>query len=117
MKEYIRLIKQLNDIITKHNFEFYIPRNANICITFLENTDFKEQFYFILNSNYTIENFTDKLEEHLNLENTDSTAIFMYQKLRKTPLTLKETIDEAERRTNLLIRFAEILKKYKEITL
>ena len=117
MKEYIQLIKQLNDIIAKHDFEFYIPRNANICITFSENTDFKEQFYFILNSNYTIENFINKLEEHLNLENTDSTAIFMYQKLRKTPLTLKETIDEAKRRTNLLIQFAEILTKYKETTL
>ena len=111
MKEHIQLIRQLNDIIAKHDFEFYIPRNANICITFLENDNFKEQFYFIINSNYTMKNFIDKLEEHLNLENTDSTAIFMYKQLRKTPVTLKETIDEAERRANLLIQFAEILKK------
>ena len=111
MKEHIQLIRQLNDIIAKRDFEFYIPRNANISITFLENDNFKEQFYFIINSNYTMKNFIDKLEEHLNLENTDSTAIFMYKQLRKTPVTLKETIDEAERRANLLIQFAEILKK------
>ena len=110
MKEHVQLIKQLNDIIAKHDFEFYIPRNANICIAFLENDNFKEQFYFIINNNYTMKNFIDKLEEFLNLENTDSTAIFMYKQLRKTPLTLKETIDEAERRANLLIQFAEVLK-------
>ena len=110
MKEHVQLIRQLNDIIAKHDFEFYIPRNANICITFLENDDFKEQFHFIINSNYTMENFIDKLEEYLNLENTDSTAIFMYKQLRKTPITLKKTINEAERRANLLIQFAKILK-------
>ena len=110
MKEHVQLIKQLNDVIAKHDFEFYIPRNVNICITFFENDNFKEQFYFIINNNYTMKNFIDKLEEFLNLENTDSTAIFMYKQLRKTPLTLRETIDEAERRTNLLIKFAEALK-------
>lgn len=111
MKEHVQLIKQLNDIIAKHDFEFYIPRNANICISFLENDNFKEQFYFIINNNYTMKNFIDKLEKFLNLENTDSTAIFMYKQLRKTPVTLKETIDEAERRANLLIQFAEVLRK------
>ena len=110
MKEHVQLIKQLNDIIAKHDFEFYIPRSVNICITFLENDNFKEQFCFIMNNNYTMKNFIDKLEAFLNLENTDNTAIFMYKQLRKTPLTLKETIDEAERRANLLIQFAEVLK-------
>ena len=57
-----------------------------------------------------MKNFIDKLERFLILENTDSTAIFMYKQLRKTPITLKKTIDEAERRANLLIQFTEILR-------
>ena len=35
----------------------------------------------------------------------------MYKRLRKTPITLREVIDEAENRRKILLNFIEILSK------
>ena len=111
-KEIRELTNKIDKIIDENNLNLKtVHKNNYIILVFPSTNDFKEQWYFIILKESTIKNFTEQLEDVLNLENLDETAIFMYKKLRKTPITLKETIDEAENRRKKLTSFIDILNK------
>lgn len=114
MQDYKSLICDLNNISKTNNFNFDIlakhpPFKNIITIIFPETKNFKEQYIFVDTKKYTLKDFVNELENELKRESADDIAIFMFQRLRKTSLTLKETINEAEKRKNQLIEFANIL--------
>lgn len=109
-----KIINELNEIIVKNDFnlnaiEIKNTKANTIAIIFDETKDFKKQWYFVELKEASLKNFIEELENTMNLENLDETAIFMYRSLRKTPISLKETIDKTEERRKTLMSFTKIL--------